>query len=312
MKRILITGANGMIGSSLFKTLQQKYELILVSPRIDRIEKYATNATIVKSELSQMSEWRNRLQGVFCVVHLAAMVYQTPKSPEDKKRFFEVNTVGTQKLYQACSEEGVKRFLFFSTNDVYHASEQAISEDTPVNPQGTYGQSKLLAEQNLLEMSSSASTAVCIFRPSSVYGENDKGSMNTLVSFCKRGVIPLVGRGENSKPLLYLKDLNQAVERYIEHDNNFNREVFNISSGNYAYKDIINSICGSYQFKSYRIYLPRTLSMHISSKVSFLRKLRIAGESKIISIDKAIRMLGYQAKYPLHEGLMDSKGYYLA
>ena len=311
MKKILITGANGMIGSAIVQEMINKYQLILVDAYTNRIEKYLGQATVIKKDLIKVSEWQDMLDSVYCVVHLAAAVHWVPRTKEEQLQFVKTNAMGTKILYKACVEHGVERFLFFSTNDVYRASDKLITEETVAAPKGIYGASKFLAEEYLREVSLKSKTAVCIFRPASVYGENDNGIMKSLVELCKKGIVPMIGKGENKKALLYLKDIVKAVECYITGENGLNGEIFNIASGNYEYKKIIETICNSYRLKPIRVYIPAWFCRRIASKISPLKKLAVAGEVKAVSNDKAFKMLCYAGKYSLEEGLADAKDYYM-
>lgn len=311
MKKVLITGANGMIGSSIVNEFIGKYELVLVDPYTDKIDKFKGEAIVLKNSLNDIEKWENNLEGVNTVVHLAAAVHWIPKNKEEEQKFIDTNAEGTRKLYAACTKHGVERFLFFSTNDVYEVSDKLITEDTPVNPLGIYGKSKLLAEQYLLEDSKKSSTAVCIFRPASVYGENDKGSMKSLIGLCKKGIVPMIGNGANKKALLYTKDIVQAVKTYVDCENNLNGEVFNISSGDFGYKEMIDAICSVFKVKPFRLYIPAWFCKNIASKLRPIKKLAVAVETKVVSNDKAGKLLGYKMKYSLVEGLRDAKGYYL-
>ncbi len=311
MKKVLITGANGMIGSAIVNEFIGKYELVLIDAYTDKIDKFRNKATVLKNNLNDISVWENNLDGVNTVVHLAAVVHWKPKNKKGEQRFIDTNAAGTRKLYEACTKHGVERFLFFSTNDVYEASDKLITEKTPVNPQSVYGKSKLLAEYYLLEDSKKSNTAVCIFRPASVYGENDKGSMKSLIGLCKKGIIPMIGNGANKKALLYIKDIVQAVKRYIDCENNLNNEIFNISSGDFGYKEIIDAICSIFEVRPFRLYIPRWFCRNIASKIDPIKMLAVASETKMVSNEKAEKILGYKRKYSLFEGLKDAKGYYL-
>ena len=310
MKKILITGANGMVGSGVVREFINKYDLVLVDPFINRLEQYKRKARIIRKDLTEVDEWQKELDGVYCVVHLAAAVHWVPKTKEEKQKFIQINAKGTRVLYDVCARHGVERFLFFSTNDVYEPSDRLITEETPVNPRDIYGKSKLLAEQYLLEESRKNKTSICIFRPASIYGENDKGSMKSLISFCKKGIVPMIGNGNNKKALLYLKDIIQAIEKYIESKDSFNGEIFNISSGDFEYKEIIDTICNIFKFKPIRIYIPAWFCKNIACKIGLFKKLTVAGETKIVSNDKANKMIGYKRKYDLKNGLEDAKSYY--
>jgi nucleoside-diphosphate-sugar epimerase len=309
-KKIFITGANGMIGSALVRKLVDKYQLILLSPDVNRIEKFSDEVTIIQKKLSDLEEWKEHLEGVSCLIHLAAAVHWTPKTEEDKEYFKKVNAEETRKVFLAAKEKKVDKFLFFSTNDVYRPSEQIISEKTEVNPSNIYGESKLQAEKYLLNESKESDTEVVIFRAASVYGKNDGGSMKTLVNLCNKGIIPMLGKGKNKKALLYLEDLVQAVEKYIESNDDLNNEIFNIHSGNYEYKEIIYSICEVFDFKVFKFPIPEWFINNIAAKISFLNKLETAAENKVTSSKKAEELLGYKSEFDLVQGLGDSKDYY--
>jgi nucleoside-diphosphate-sugar epimerase len=311
MKKILITGANGMIGSYLVQEFLNKYELILLAPRITRIEKYKGKVAIANNTLDQISKWEQYLKDVDCVIHLAAEVHSKPKTSEEEANFINTNVEGTKILYERCAAYGVKRFLFFSTNDVYMPTNTLITEDTPLKPSGIYGKSKLLAEKYLLEGLKTKKTAVCIFRPSSVYGENDKGSMKSLISLCKKGIVPMIGEGKNKKALVYLKDVAQAVEKYIESQNDYNGEVFNISSGDFEYKEIIDAISKKYQLSPIKLYIPLWFCNKIAPYLGPIKKLAIAAETKTVSNHKANMLLGYRGKFDIERGLIDSRNYYV-
>ena len=300
-----------MIGTAIVQEMINKYQLILVDAYTNRIEKYLGRATIIKNDFIKVSEWQDMLDDVYCVVHLAAAVHWVPKTKEEQKEFIQTNAIGTKLLYKACVEHDVEKFLFFSTNDVYHSSDKLITEATVTAPKGIYGESKFLAEEYLREASLKSKTAVCIFRPASVYGANDKGSMRSLIGLCKKGIVPVIGKGENKKALLYLKDIVRAVDLYITGENDLNGEIFNISSGNYEYKKIIETICSSYRLKPIRVYIPAWFCKRIASKIAPLKKLAVAGEVKAVSNDKAFKMLGFAGKYSLEEGLADAKDYYM-
>lgn len=310
MKKVLITGANGMIGNAIVNEFIDKYELVLIDKYTDKIDKFRHKVTVLENSLNDIEKWGHHLDSVYTVIHLAAAVHWKPKNKYEEQQFINTNVEDTRKLFAACTKHGVKRFLFFSTNDVYKASDKLITEDTPVNPQGIYGKSKYLAEQYLLEDSKKSNIEVCIFRPASVYGENDKGSMKSLVDLCKKGIVPTIGNGANKKALLYIKDIVQAVKRYVEFQNNLNGEVFNISSGNYSYKEIIDAICDVFEINPFRLYIPRWFCKNLASKFGPIKKLAVAGETKMISNEKAYKILGYKSKYSLLNGLKDAMDYY--
>lgn len=312
MKKILITGANGMVGSALVQELVDSYDLVLVDKNINRIIEHGTraNVKILESDLHNLSNWTNELENVYCVIHLAAAVHWEPKNVQQEELFIKTNTEATTKLYDACSQLGVKRFLFFSTNDVYKATDDLIDEEFATEPKGVYGRSKLIAENNLLEKSKNSPTAICVFRPSSIYGVNDKGSMSSLIRLSKKGFFLMLGKGKNKKSLLYLSDIVKIVHKYIQNENDFNGHIFNVSSGNYSYQEIVETINTVFSLRPLKLFVPGWFCEYIAPKFRLLKKINSAYETKIISDAKIKELLCSLEGYPLKDGLQDAKYYY--
>jgi len=306
-KKILITGANGRVGSSLVKELITKYDLILVDPYDSKIRGYSTKATIILDNIENINNWKKYLKDIYCVIHLAAAVHWVPKTKKEEDIFITVNAEATKNLYLACTEMKVERFLFFSTNDVYKSSKNLIDEKTEPNPESVYGKSKLLAEKYLKQESLNSNVSVCIFRPASIYGNNIDSSMTTLIKLCNKGIVPYFNKGNNAKALLYIEDLIFAVLQYLNLDNQFDFEIFNISSDNYRYRELIDTIKDVYDCHFIKIYIPKWFIEKIAKNISFFNKLTVASEIKMISSKKINIDLNFNINSTLKENLYKIK-----
>lgn len=296
-----------MLGSHLVQYFKDSYKVIAVDRTLDKIKKFSNQVTLLENNLEEIEKWENHLDGVEYVVHLAAIV----RSKADRDVFMRVNVKATEKLLRACKRYDVQRFLFFSTNDVYKDKKDTIFEEDLIMPKSKYSESKFLAEETLLSLLKEINVKVCIFRAASIYGTNDKGSMKSMINLCKKGIVPMIGNGGNPKALLYIEDCAYAVDRYFKSENPFNGEIFNISSGDYSYSEILDTICKVYGLKPFRLYIPRWLCNSKLFSFGVLKKLKTASSIKRISCKKAIRLLGYRSRYTLSDGLRDSKKYYI-
>jgi len=296
MRKIVVTGANGMVGAAVVKNLYKDYVLVAIDRHKDRIAPFieiANGLQFVMSDILSVSDWKAILGGAYAVVHLAANVHWTPRTSEEIANFYKVNTEGTRLLINKSAEYGVKKFLFFSTNDVYRSSDHEIDESEPLDASSIYAKTKLEAENLILQAYSNGPLDVLILRPASIYGEYDTGSMTSLISLCKHGVVPVIGPGENVKALLYVK------------------EVANFASGNYSFVQIINTINDVFDLNSRVIKLPLFLKDNrIFAKSKNFQKLKAASESKKVNFDKIKRSYGFVSSYDLKAGLTDSLEYY--
>jgi len=313
-KKVVITGANGMVGSAIVKYLHNDYDLIAIDRHNDRIEPFTKSldgVDFVFSDILSINDWNRVLGEAFAVIHLAANVHWAPKTSEQVASFYKVNVEGTRILIDKCAQYGVKKFLFFSTNDVYPNSDHEIEESEPLVATSIYAKTKLEAEISILQKYGTGSLDVLILRPASIYGEHDRGSMSSLISLCKHGVVPVIGSGENVKALLYVKDVAAFVRTYIESEVVPGVSIANIASGNYSFVQIISTINDVFGLNGRLIRLPLFLKDDkVFSKSGMLNKLKVASESKKVNCGKIERLYGFTSSYDMKEGLMDSSEYY--
>lgn len=209
---VCVTGASGCLGSALVPRLQADGAAVRAFVRPGARSSGAESPAVVRFEgdLRDTVHLTSALAGATIAVHLAALVHvqETRHRWED---FHEANVGITRRLYEASRAAGVRRFVFVSSVVAVGAtSDGLISEETPCRPLTMYGRSKLLAEQELLELSASGPPELVILRPSLVYGEHDRGNFGRMLRAASRGrfVIPA---GEIRKSLCYAGNAAHAI-----------------------------------------------------------------------------------------------------
>src|SRR6266481_4568497 len=113
IRRILLTGASGFVGSQLVCALSS--ENVCLAVRRAPTHKSDVLNSVAVGDLGGQTNWTPALLGVTTVVHLAGRVHVMKQTEEDRRRFKEVNVFGTERLALAAAEHGVKRFVFLSS-----------------------------------------------------------------------------------------------------------------------------------------------------------------------------------------------------
>lgn len=204
MKRILITGTQGYIGSALDQYLRRWPE------------EYQVDFLSLREEAWRQADFG----GYDAIVHAAAIVHQ-PKSKDDPSQaelYDRVNHLLTAELAQKAKNEGVSQFLFLSSESVYglHApvgKTLTITADTPLNPTDNYGISKLQAEKALTALRDDH-FRVAILRPPMIYGRDCKGNYRTLARLAEK--LPVFPNIANQRSMLYVGNLCEFLRLLIQ------------------------------------------------------------------------------------------------
>jgi nucleoside-diphosphate-sugar epimerase len=215
--RVLITGANGFIGSQLTPFLNSKgYTLVPTG----NFELRSVPGFKVVESIDLNTDWKELLREVDAVVHLAARVHVMQESAGDPlMKFRRVNVEGTESLARQAAEMGVRLFIFMSSIKVNGEETEGkpFQSTDPPNPRDPYAISKLEAEQILRQIESQTNMEVCIIRPPLVHGPGVKGNLATLVRLVRLGIPLPFGAVKNSRSLVGVSNLCSLIARCLTH-----------------------------------------------------------------------------------------------
>lgn len=292
--KVLITGASGYIGSNLLKHLQENNYNILGCARNNTLNL----SNIIKSpELSTNADWKNILQDIDVVVHLAGLAHNlSSKKAYSLEDFREVNVRGTINLANQALQAAVKRFIFISSIGVNGASTQLnnpyTEESTPA-PHAPYAQSKLEAEQALSSLTQGSTMELVIIRPPLVYSGAAPGNFQRLLKLIYTGLPLPFGIIRNQRSMIEVSNLTNFIELCIHHPAAAN-ELFLVSDGNsISTSDMIKHLSAGMNKNNLLLPIPDFI-MKISSILAGKKAMyqQLCG-SLTIDISKAKKILNW-------------------
>lgn len=220
---VLVTGANGFVGSEVCRQLLSRRFPVTAAVRC--VTEFSGSASksyrqIVLGELGLETDWTAALQGVEVVIHLAARVHVMQDASTDPlAEFRRVNVAATETLVRAAAASGVRRFIFLSSIKVNgeQTSGAPFREQDAPNPQDPYAVSKWEAEQVLSKISAETGLDVVVLRPPLVYGPNVKANFLRLLRWVAQGVPLPLASVQNRRSMIYLGNLVDAIVTCIDH-----------------------------------------------------------------------------------------------
>lgn len=205
MKKILITGANSYIGTSFENYIKENYPGAYKIDTVDMLD----------------ASWRDKdFSGYDSVFHVAGIAHADvgKVSEEGKKLYYTVNTELTLEVAGKAKAEGVPQFIFMSSMIVYSGCKDTIiTSKTEPKPLNFYGDSKLLADVGVRELSNETFKVV-VLRPPMIYGKGSKGNYAELSKLAtKLPVFPVV---KNKRSMLYIENLCRFIKLMIDNNEN--------------------------------------------------------------------------------------------
>jgi nucleoside-diphosphate-sugar epimerase len=215
MKRILITGINGFVGTNFTYSWLKSH--IIYGLDIHQPDKEGVQRTFDWDELGKVPQ-------VDAIIHLAGKAHDT-KNQSEARAYFDINTGLTQKIFDYFLQSDAKTFIFFSSVKAAADSVQGeiLTEEVIPHPIGPYGESKIRAEEYILKARNQDSRAknknIYILRPCMIHGPGNKGNLNLLYSVVRKGIPWPLGSYENLRSFCSIDNISYVVEQLIVKEN---------------------------------------------------------------------------------------------
>ena len=216
---VLVTGASGFVGRPLCTALSAAGERVRACVR-KADDKIAGAEVFTLGEIGPDTGWTRALEGIQCIVHLAARAHVIDERAADPlAEYRRVNAEGTRTLARAAASAGVQRLVYVSSIKVNGeaTTERAFLESDEPRPQDAYGVSKWEAELALREVAERTQLETVILRPPLVYGPGVKGNFLALLGAVHRGLPLPLDSVRNLRSLLYVGNLVSAIMAVLAH-----------------------------------------------------------------------------------------------
>lgn len=213
---VLITGAYGFVGTNISAFLKSN-GADLSALDIKKVP---------NTSYSQFYSWENLdtidFNQFHAIIHLAGKAHDT-RNKSGVQVYFDINTGLTQKVFDKFVNSSVSKFIFFSS--VKAAAEKVesdfLTEDIIPAPVGAYGESKIKAEEYILDQMDQKAALiknkeVYILRPCMIHGPGNKGNLNLLYSVVSKGVPYPLGAFENNRSFLSIDNLCFIIYQLLE------------------------------------------------------------------------------------------------
>ncbi len=297
--KILITGIHGFVGSNLVKALSKEntiYGLDIISPI-----KEGVRCTFGWDFL----DMPNEIPEVDAIIHLAGKAHDT-KNQSAAETYFKINRDLTIKIFDYfCAHPYIKKFVFFSTaKAAADRVDGVLTEDVVPSPIGPYGESKIAAEQYILNTMKNRpeefkDRGIYIFRPCMIHGPGNKGNLNLLYNVVKKGIPWPLGAFENRRTFTSVENICFAVNGVLTKD--VESGIYNMGDDDsLSTNELIEEICKSLGKKAHIWKLPKGLmngiakiggALHLPLNSERLRKLT---ENYLSSNEKIKKALGVE------------------
>jgi nucleoside-diphosphate-sugar epimerase len=298
MKKIIVTGAGGYIGSQLVGDLLKIGFDVLAIDRFffgrETLQEFASNSKlkVLKKDIRDLAE--SDLDGYDVVCDLACLS-NDPAGEIDPNLTYQINRDGRIHVAKISKNAGVGQYILSSSCSVYGTgNELLLNEKSKTNPISVYAKSTLDAENHNLGLNDENFTVTAL-RNATVFGLSRRMrfdlvvNLMTLTAFQKNRII-VMGGGLQWRPLVHVSDVSKAFIKVIQSPKSkITGEIFNIGLDNYQIKSLAYLV---------REEIPIPIEIDLAPDDADKRDYNVV-------FSKAESMLGFKAETSIKEGISE-------
>ena len=305
-KKILVTGADGFIGSHLVESLvANNYDVrafVMYNSSnswgwLDQSSSHTQDSiNVIAGDVRDPYGVAKAMEGCDVVLHLAALI-SIPFSYEAPDAYVSTNINGTLNVLQAARKLGTQRVVCTSTSETYGTAQFVpITEAHPLNGQSPYAATKIGADQLALSFYQSFDLPVTVLRPFNTYGprQSARAVIPTIISQIAKGVRQIeLGSLEPTRDFTFVRDTVKGFMQAAACDEALGQAI-NIGSGfEISIKETAELICKA-----------MNADVEIRQDPRRLRPPKSEVERLFAGVDLAKELLGWEAEYAGRDGFI--------
>jgi dTDP-glucose 4,6-dehydratase len=308
MKKVLITGASGFIGSHTVESALDRGYSVRVFLRYNSTG-YVGNLRFLGKKLKEIEIfWGDirdytsvlrAVKGVDYVIHLAAQI-SVPYSFQNPIDFAMNNVVGTTNILKASVECGISKFVYTSTSEIFGGSDEPLNEDSLRIPKSPYSASKVGADAMVKSFFYTYDLNTLILRPFNTFGPRQ--SIRALIPWIiyqgLRSEKVKLGNLEPKRDFTYVKDTVEGILLALEKETEGGDEI-NLGTGrSFSVMEVVEVVSK---------VLGKDLKVEVEEKFKRPKKAEVF--NLIADNSKAKRVLGWEPKWSFEEGVRETVEY---
>jgi len=308
---VLVTGANGFVGRALCAALAAAGRGVRRAVR--RVDAASAGAVAV-GDIGPGTDWSTALDGVSCIVHLAARTHVLRETAADALATCRrINVAGTERLARAAAARGARRLVFVSSVKVNGEAtgERPYTEEDAPRPEDAYGISKMEAERALAGIAAETGLEITILRPPLVYGPGVKANFLRLIKLVARGMPLPLGAIDNRRSFIYLGNLVDAIMQALNSPRAAGKTYLAADGEDLSTPALVRAIAAALSIKPRLVPFPLAL-LKVAATLAGRRAefARVAGSLQVDS-SRIRRELDWRPPYTVAQGLEQTAQWYL-
>ena len=319
---ILVTGATGFLGSALVTELVKQKQDVRVLARDEQKarEQFGSAVTVIRGEITDKEQVQQAVEGASIVYHLVGRLYHPSVATA---LYRQTHVEGTRILLDACKNASkLQRIVHCSTTGVHGVTGKTpAAEDAPFAPTNPYEATKLEAELLALQAYKDDGLPVSVARPGLVYGPGDLHLLG-FFSTIKKGIPSLIDQGRAVLHPVYIDDMTAAFLLCAEKPAAIGHSYNIAGERAVSIRELETAIAHSLGKELPNISIPLWLANLASDGFALIpgfqgerapltrSRVRFLTNSRVYSIERAKRELGYAPKVDLDEGMRLTAAWY--